>query len=232
MSLIASVLNLSRRDIKTLRLTDPYSLHRVVYSLFEDVRTPSEKQASQASGILYADQGGDFQGRKVLILSNRPPSTEVFLSNQQSFSNNNTPMESVHEESKPLPAGYLDKDEYQFQVTVNPTKRDNVSRKLVPIRGRIAVAEWFKDRAEKNWGFQVITPHLQVNRIEVQRFQDKKSRPVTLGQAHLHGKLKVIDREQFQHSFTRGIGRGRSFGCGLLQLVPLFNSNFEQGVEQ
>ena len=43
MSMIASVLHLDRRDIKALRITDPYSLHRVVYSLYDDVRSAEEK---------------------------------------------------------------------------------------------------------------------------------------------------------------------------------------------
>ena len=47
MSLIASVLILSRRDIKALRITDPYSLHRVVYSLFEDIRSPSKNRLAK-----------------------------------------------------------------------------------------------------------------------------------------------------------------------------------------
>src|SRR5690606_6883771 len=68
MSLIASVLHLDRRAVKALRITDPYSLHRVIYSLYPDVRSEAAKAASEASGILYADQGGDFYGRKILLL--------------------------------------------------------------------------------------------------------------------------------------------------------------------
>ena len=69
MSLIASVLHLDRQASKALRITDPYSLHRVVFSLYDDVRSVEEKSASQASGILYADQGGDFRGRRILLLA-------------------------------------------------------------------------------------------------------------------------------------------------------------------
>lgn len=43
MSLIASVLYLDREAIKALRVTDPYSLHRVVYSLYPDVRSETDK---------------------------------------------------------------------------------------------------------------------------------------------------------------------------------------------
>ena len=38
MSLVASVLHLDRRAVQALRITDPYSLHRVVYGLYPDVR--------------------------------------------------------------------------------------------------------------------------------------------------------------------------------------------------
>ena len=43
MSLIASVLKLDRAAVKALRITDPYSLHRVVYGLYPDVRDASGK---------------------------------------------------------------------------------------------------------------------------------------------------------------------------------------------
>jgi CRISPR system Cascade subunit CasE len=52
---------------------------------------------------------------------------------------------------------------------------------------------------------------------------NKKGNQVTLGSATLQGGLTVIDREKFKHSFCQGIGRGRAFGFGLLQIVP--NSN-------
>lgn len=58
MNMIASVLHLDRKAVKVLRITDPYSLHRVVYSLYEDARDAGQKNISQTSGILFADQGG------------------------------------------------------------------------------------------------------------------------------------------------------------------------------
>ena len=73
MSMIASVLHLDRKAIKALRITDLYSLHRVVYSLYDDVRDAEQKSASHGSGILFADQGGDFQSRRILMLANRSP---------------------------------------------------------------------------------------------------------------------------------------------------------------
>lgn len=215
MSMIASVLYLDRHAVKALRITDPYSLHRVVYSLFEDVRSPEAKGASQTSGILYADHGGEFVNRelsrKILLLADRMPADRIDGRYGQV-------------QSKPIPPRFLEHTHYRFKVVVNPTQRDRATGKTRPVKGRDAIAAWFAERAPQSWGFEVSAAHLQVDRVEVLQFKDKKQHPVTLAQAHLQGQFRVTDRAQFQSSFAQGIGRGRAFGCGLLQIVPLIDS--------
>jgi len=206
-TLYASVLHLDRKAIKKLKITDPYSLHRVVYSLFEDVRSEQEKQASKASGIIYADQGGDFFSRKILLLSNRLPSPKV-------------EGEFGQVESKEIPSSFLDAELYRFKTVMNPCRRKNSTRQLIPVKGREAIADWFCERANASWGFQVQRKPLQVDSVDVLRFTGKKQRRITMARATLQGVLQVTDREIFVNSFSRGIGRGRAFGCGLLQIVP------------
>lgn len=213
MSLIAGMLFLDRQASKALRITDPYSLHRVVYSLYEDVRSVEEKSASQTSGILYADQGGDFHGRRILLLADRRPAECIDGQYGQV-------------QIKPIAGSFLQHDRYRFKVIVNPTRRNNASRKLVPVKGREAIGDWFCERALESWGFRVSREHLQVDRVDVLRFKDKQQHSVTLAQAHVQGQLEVTDRTQFHNSFARGIGRARAFGCGLLQAVPLLDNPF------
>lgn len=213
MNMIASVLHLDRRSVKALKITDTYSLHRVVYSLYQDVRDEKDKQSSEASGILYADQGGDYRGRKILMLANREPMAKVDGQYGDVL-------------SKPIPDNFLEHQQYRFKVIVNPTRRDSASRKLVVVRGREAVAHWFTERASSSWGFEVSSPHLQVDKIEVLQFKDKNQRQVTIGQAHVQGLLRITDKDQFINSFTLGVGRGRAYGCGLLQIVPVIENPF------
>lgn len=213
MTMIASVLHLDRRAVKALRITDAYSVHRVVYSLYEDMRDAKQKQASAASGILYADQGGDVRGRKILMLANREPMTAVDDQYGEVL-------------SKSIPDNFLEHENFRFTVIVNPTRRDSVSRKLVAVRGREDVAQWFSERAKASWGFEVAHQHLQVDNINVLQFKDKQQRQVTIGQAHIQGLLRVTDKEQFLQSFSQGIGRARAYGCGLLQIVPVVDSLF------
>ncbi len=201
----ASVLRLKREDVNALKIQDAYGLHKVVYGLFADIRSEAEKQGSAPSGIVYADKGGDFNTRLILMLSNRKPHQTPQFGKVQ---------------TTPIQSRFLAHERYAFEVTVNPGKRDNQTGKIVPIRGREAIAQWFMERAPESWGFRVNRDNLQTDKISVQVFE-KSGKTITHGSATLKGELAVIDRDRFRQSFIQGIGRGRAFGFGLLQIVPL-----------
>ncbi|NTU67615.1 MAG: type I-E CRISPR-associated protein Cas6/Cse3/CasE [Chlorobiaceae bacterium] len=201
--MIASILTLTRKDIMALRLTDDYSLHRVVYSLFEDIRSDEEKQASIPSGFLFADKGGDAMSRKILILSDRHP------------------LPPAHGElnSSPVPEEFLKHQSYKFEVTLNPTKKDRQGKR-VPIKSREEVTTWFSGKSLTSWGFSVDPERLDVRMLPVRQFS-KQSHQLTHGASRISGVLHVNNRDLFMESFRRGIGRGRAFGFGLLQIEPI-----------
>lgn len=211
--LYASALHLDRTAVKALKITDMYSLHRVVYSLFPDVRSEHEKQSHIQSGIVYADQGGDFHGRKVLIVSDRQPAAHV-----------NGQYGDVI--CKPIADSFLSYPRYRFKVQVNPVRKEKQSGKRVAVTGRNDIAQWFLQRASTSWGSDVDPQTLQIESIEVQQCNDKEGRKITLGKAHIQGMLTVRDQQQFRNSFKNGIGKGRAFGCGLLQIVPVIDNPF------
>jgi CRISPR system Cascade subunit CasE len=212
-TMIASVLHLDRRAVQALRITDPYSLHRVVYSLYDDIRDGTAKASGASSGILYSDLGGDARGRQVLMLSNREPAKSI-------------DNEFGAVQSKKISDQFLDHKQYRFKVVVNPVRRESASKKTIPIKGREAIAKWFAERAQSSWGFAVDPQQIEVNKIDVLQFKDKASRQVTLAQAHIQGVLTVTSIERFTQSFTLGIGRGKAFGCGLLQITPVLETPF------
>ena len=192
--MIASVLRLSRSDCKALRITDAYSIHRVVYELF-----PGEYR-----DFLFADKGGDFLARQILILSDRSPETLQF----------------GEIESKLIPDSFLEHDHYGFEVMLNPTKRDNQTGKTVAIRGRENLLQWFLGKAP-SLGFEIQAESLEIRHVGVQTFDLGNGKIVTHNSASFVGKLKVTDRVKFQQSFRKGIGRAKSFGFGLFQIIPL-----------
>lgn len=201
----ASVLLLSREDIKMLKVKDAYALHKVVYGLFEDVRSESEKTFGKSSGILYADKGGNFYTKKILLLSDRKP--------------HQTP-QFGQVRTSPIYTGFASHDEYAFEVIINPIKRDNATGKIIPIRGRTEIAQWFMQRASASYGFEINPKNIQIEQMSVQTFE-KSGQKVTHGSATVKGQLKIKDRKLFVNAFTQGLGHGKSFGFGLLQIVPL-----------
>lgn len=186
-------------DCKALRITDTYSLHRAVYSLFPDVREGKEGP----SGILFADKGA-FKGlRRVLIVSDRAPlSPEIGTL-----------------ESRELKPAFLDFPHYRFECVLNPVRKDAKTGRREPVRGREAVAEWFMKKAP-SCGFTLDEASLQVADISVDSFE-KSGQKVTLSKARISGILTVTDKERFAQSVAYGIGHGKAFGCGLLQVSPL-----------
>lgn len=205
--MIVTLLYLTKADIKALHITDNYSVHRIVYSLFDDVRSEIQKSTSESSGFLYVDKGEDENGRKILILSNRSPKKINY----------------GQVDSKPIPDSLLTHDHYGFEITLNPTKRDGLSGKTVAIRGRQAIAQWFIDKTALTCGFAVKPETLQIQNMDV-KTADKKGHKVTQGSATLIGEFVVTDRNKFIQSFQKGIGRGRGFGFGLLQIIPLLSN--------
>jgi len=201
----ASVLRLSRSDSKTLKITDAYSLHKLVYGLFDDIRNDAQKAQSDSSGILWVDKGGDFHARQILMLSNRKP--------------HQTP-QFGEVETRVIKPDFVQHARYGFEITLNPSKRNKQTGKIEAIRKREEIALWAIERAHKNWGFAINPEHLQVQINPVLQF-NKTGKTVTQNSAHLKGELRVTDRNQFINSFLSGIGRGKTFGFGLLQIVPL-----------
>ncbi len=194
--MIASRLKLSRKDTKKLGIRDVYSIHKVIYSLFPAVE-------GQNRDFLYADKGGDFHFHQILILSKREPILPEF----------------GMIESKIIPEKFLSYDHYGFEIRLNPTKRDKNTTKIIAIRGKEELLNWFTEKAPA-FGFNVVKENLQVQNIGVQRFE-KNGVTVTQGEATFIGKLVVCNRKSFIQSFKEGIGRAKSFGFGLLQIIPL-----------
>lgn len=200
--MIASVLALTRTDCKALRITDPYSIHRVVYSLF-----PKKDDATRE--FLYADKGGSFLERTILILSDSEPELPEYGELR----------------SKRINESFLQHSLYGFEVIVNPVQRDNKSGKIVPVRGKDELCQWFTKRAP-TFGFTINPELLTVGDTDVLQFK-KDGHIVTLGKAKFTGKLEVTDRDLFIATFKHGLGKAKGFGFGLLQIVPLTKASID-----
>ena len=105
----------------------------------------------------------------------------------------------------------------RFRIKVNPVKRDAKTRKLIPLYKRDEHLAWFHRKAEQN-GFQLNS----VDSIPVPNItgsKGKRSGRIKIFAVLLQGQLQVRDREKFITAICQGIGKGRSYGCGLLSIA-------------
>lgn len=191
--MIASMLVLDRSAIQFFRIKDAYSIHKMVYSLFP----------GNCRDFLFYELEGGTQGRKVLILSQNQPMVPK--------------AGELH--SKQVPKDFLEHDRYGFQVQLNPVTRFNGSARCVPIIGEDSIRSWFLKR-QRDWGVFVDPDSLEIFDLGTQEFQTD-TKKIVHNKATFRGVLNVVDTELFERSFELGIGRGKAFGFGLLQLKPL-----------
>ena len=59
-----------------------------------------------------------------------------------------------------------------------------------------------------------------VSRREIMKFR-RNNALVTIARAQFDGVLEVTDAEKFLYVLTNGIGRAKSYGCGLMTLAPI-----------
>lgn len=172
---------------------DTYRVHQVLCSLFE--------KATQNGRLLYADKGYICCHRAIIIQSPKKPGQ--------------LPACGVIFTQR-LPDGYFSKDDYSFEITLNPVRRLKSSGKIEALQTPAQIADWFCGKASL-LGFEIAD--ILVDKIWTDRFI-KKASYVTIRKAKIIGRLKVINRASFIKAAQCGIGKARAFGCGLLQLNP------------
>lgn len=193
-------LSISKDYILQNKVFDIYALHKIVYSHFEQTRSEQELKQSVSSGIQWKEIVDTPHSKRILIFSDRPA----------------IPNEGIELVSKTIPANLLNHSTYSFDVVVNPTYKNKGEKNYTACTNHEAVTDWFMRRAAL-WGIEINT--ITIEKITTHKI--KKNSPMKHVQAHVRGTLKVIDQDKFKLAFNKGIGRSRSYGCGLLQILPI-----------
>jgi len=123
--------------------------------------------------------------------------------------------------------------QWRFRLTANPVRsgRREGWNDTKPL-GHVTVAQqqqWLVDRAERA-GFRLLpcpmgestdadrAVDLSVVDRAVRRFR-RQDRVVTISTATFEGSLEVTDVDAMRTTLTKGIGRAKAYGCGLLTLA-------------
>ena len=111
---------------------------------------------------------------------------------------------------------------YHFRLRANPTYTT-----IVPgtKRGRVCAhstvenqRQWFIEQGKKH-GFVADYQFFDVAESNWYRFGKKSGNRVTLLAVTYEGRLTVTDVTLFREAITKGIGRGKAYGMGLLTIM-------------
>lgn len=105
---------------------------------------------------------------------------------------------------------------FQFRIKINPVKREAQSRKLIPLYKPADHLAWFQRKAQ-DYSFELQS----IDSIPVPHIIGKKannSGRIKIFAVLLQGQLRVQNSERFKIAMAQGIGKGKSYGCGLLSI--------------
>lgn len=186
------------------QLRDVYDWHQLVWQAFPG------RDGEQRDFLTRLDRRERDQAFRLLIVSPKAPMRPA-----------GWPEAAEAWQTREISAAFFKHHHYRFQLRANPTKRENASRKRVPLRAMPEQIAWLKRKAMQS-GFAVIEEALRIMPEGREWFRVEKR-----GQTGVHhavefeGVLAVTDPAAFRAAFAKGIGSAKGFGFGLLALVPL-----------
>jgi CRISPR system Cascade subunit CasE len=193
----------------------PNIIHGILSAAFPD------KRSDRANENLWrVDNLGD--DRALIIVSANSPNRELITSKigatkiQTDINNKNNEDKRKDKtlDYAPLLEQLESGQSWKFRLCANPVKH----KKIPGVRGKICALnsvpqqlEWL-DRQGTKYGFAV--KGCSIIKDERQIFGKVHLRAVTF-----EGLLTITDSEVFYNALTKGIGRGKAYGCGLLTIA-------------
>lgn len=211
-------INPRRRDAQRL-LSSPQALHAAVLAGFPDARPTHQGR------ILW--RLDTYNNHRVLLFIASPHQPDLtHLVEQAGWPTTHTWTTAPYD---PFLNSLETGQRWQFRLTANPVRSGKAPgwTDTKPL-GHVTVTQqqqWLLQRTER-LGFRITLSHfghdepdLAVVNRAIRRFNRNGTR-VTVSTATYEGHLEIIDPATLRQSLTFGIGRAKSYGCGLLTLAP------------
>lgn len=210
MILYAARLLLNPDAVMRLKAFDRYSFHRIINDFFPKNIDYSISSTNENTPVLWVDKGEHVYGHEFHMLSTREPTVPTLSSDIQ-FA------------YREIPDRYWKYKRYRFSLVCNPVKTYHVYRDGISIRKRMGlyaesdIAEWFSRKTNEGGFYAKSLSFDKKERIHFKRKNDQ----ITYCSIRISGILEVFDKELFLRSVANGIGQGKAFGLGFLQVVPI-----------
>lgn len=224
-------INPQRRQTRRL-LANPEAMHAAVLSSFP----PHSNLVDQKGRLLWRiDREGHTLA--LYVVSPDKPSFEHL---QQQAGWENQESWAIRSYAPVLESVSVGK-RFTFRLAANPVKstHDSVTGKVKRLAHVTAAQQrsWLLERADamgvrflpaefsKNDGAgdDVDDALVTVTGREVMKFR-RKGKSVTIARAQFDGALEVVDSEKFRGVLTKGLGKAKGYGCGLMTVAPILPS--------
>lgn len=209
-SLARIALNLRSREAQR-DLRDATEMHRTLMRMVPD---ELGDQPRQAAGLLYRV---DVEESHTMVLVQATTDLDV---TQLPPSYGQLEVKDL----SPMFAALAKGLGVRYRITANPTKRAHVMKagskrtgQLIPLSGRDADAWWARQAtlAGLELRTQFTTP------LQPARSRRQETRRMRHSLVRFDGTATVSDPAALAEALRRGIGRGKSYGAGLLSLAPV-----------
>lgn len=219
MYLTKMALNGRRRGAMKL-LSSPQAMHAAVQSAF----APGTLEAAGGRALWRVDQ----YGHEISLYVVSPVEPDLTHVVEQAGWQVGEMWQT--RDYKPLLSRLEAGQRWAFRLTANPVfhgyKQGRDWSDTKPL-AHITVEQqrkWLLDRAARA-GFRIVDeshgePALRVVSRSTLRF-GKGGHRVVVGTATFEGVLEVAEPSDLVHTLSRGLGRAKAYGCGLLTLAPL-----------
>lgn len=108
---------------------------------------------------------------------------------------------------------------FQFRLRANPSKRDHKTKKTIGFYHRPDQLAWLERQADR-CGFRLLSADA-IPSPNVFGIKKKGASPIRITTALFQGVLEVTAPEPFLSVVQQGLGRGKSYGCGLLSIARI-----------
>ena len=184
-----------------------YGWHKLVWSFF---RPPGATVADLRDFLFRADYCPD--GVCFLVSSQRQPTKPEWLDSQ-------------NWNAKSIAPDFQARRIYRFSVRANPTK--DVDQKRQPLRNRADRLEWLKQIGQRS-GFEVENDFVRIGNGIPTPLEKTDGTKFTISLVDFDGFLRITDVEKFRLVYAKGFGDSRSFGCGMLLVMPANRTSLNQ----
>ena len=145
----------------------------------------------------------DKEEQLLILVSEYKPSFDYF---NQFFEINKDSIKQITYEDRFK--NIKENEQYRFYIETNAvTRHDGKNQK--PVLEKENLISWMEQRANNN-GFTI----LHTEEIETKTVKGKQSIPLYI--AEFSGILQITDIEKFKNALINGVGRSKTYGCGLL----------------